>query len=350
MTNRKWSFAMVLAMVLATTITAAAVGLFSAPASGYQAPAQSSLQPRVVTTQHSPGWALDRVDQRRLPLNGQYRYRSTGAGVTAYLIDGGLDVTNEQFGGRASLGVDLAGGGGTGCLDEFGVDHGTFVAGIVGGRTTGVAKDVKLVEVRALRCGEGTPSISTARQLRLVIRGIDWVIANAVRPAVVNMSLNFRNLTARQDARLAAAMKRFKDARIAAVVSAGNDNRTACRFPPADAPSAIVVGASKRNDKPWREDADFGSNFGPCVDLYAPGHNITAVAADGGVFRYAGSGATSWAAPFVTGAAALYLAAHPGAGPAKVRSWLLNNATSRRLSALPGGTPNRLLFSFARLR
>lgn len=323
-----------LSCTAAVCAAALAVGLGPAAAS---APAPA---PAGTTTQLRPGWGLDRIDERARPLDGKYRARVTGAGVTAYVVDGGMDHANAEFGGRASLGVDLVDGSDGGCPDELGVDHGTFVGGIIGGRTTGVAKGVRLVAVRAIKCGEGSEPLPEWKQRALVVRAVDWVRTHATRPAVVNMSLNLRS----PYSPLTTALQRLERAGIPVVVSAGNDGGDACSRPPANVPSALVVGASTSADRPWS-----GSNHGRCVDLYAPGLSVKSVASGGGTFWYAGSGATSWAAPFVTGTAALYLSARPTATPAQVRSWILRNATTGRLSGLRPQTPNRLLHSFALL-
>ena len=290
-----------------------------------------------------PGWALDRIDQRRPLLDQHYRSRTRGHGVRVYVIDCGAQVANSEFGGRAVRGANIAGGHWTDCIDEMAVGHATFVSGIIGGATTGVAKRVRLISVRTLTGGEGTPTPRPATQLRRVVRAIDWVIADAAnhdRPAVVNLSLAFQG--ERQP--LTAAMARLEDAGITAVVAAGNDGANACRHTPARIPTALTVGAVNRHDRVWS-----GSNVGRCVDLFAPGVSVRSVLDGGGPFTYRGSGATSWATPYVSGVAALYLSRHPNAEPARVRQWIQTSATVGRLSGLPANTANRLLYSFAPL-
>jgi subtilisin family serine protease len=296
-----------------------------------------------VRTQRDPGWALDRIDQRQLPLDHRYRTRTRGHGVTVYVIDCGAQVGNEQFGGRAVRGPNIAGGRWTDCQDAMAVGHATFVSGIIGGLTTGVAQRARIVSVRTLKGGEGAPPPPAATELRRVVRAIDWVIDDAAgsdRPAVVNLSLSFEG----KHPRLAAAMARLEDAGITAVVAAGNDGGNACRHVPANVSTALTVGAANRHDRGWA-----GSNVGRCVDVFAPGVGVRSVLRGGGAFTYRGSGATSWATPYVSGVAALYLSQHPRARPARVRRWVLAKATSGVLSGLPPSTANRLLFSFAPL-
>jgi subtilisin family serine protease len=296
-----------------------------------------------LTVQRSPGWALDRIDQRTLPLDDRYRARNRGARVDVYVVDCGAQVRNLEFGGRAQRGANVAGGRWHDCSDEMGVGHATFVSGIVAGRSTGVAPSAHIVSVRALDEGEGSPPPPAAVQLRRVVRAIDWVVADAAShpdPAVVNLSLSFDG----DRPRLTAALGRLESAGIVAVVAAGNDGGDACLHSPADVATAVTVGATNRLDRRWQ-----GSNAGPCVDLFAPGVGVRSVLRGGGAFTYRHSGATSWAAPFVTGAAALYLSAHPNARPPEVRRWLSGHATRGRLAGLPSGTVNRLLFAFAAL-
>lgn len=338
--NRLAGPILALVLVIGSLVVGARGAL--AQSSGPQAPS-GSIGTRVTSTQFHPGWALDRVDQRRPGLDHRYRSRTQGRGVRVYVIDCGAQVANSQFGGRAVRGANTAGGHWTDCLDEEAVGHATFVSGIIGGATTGVAKRVRIISVRALSGGEGVRTPPTATQLRRVVRAIDWVISDASshgRPAVVNLSLAFRG--AHQ--RLTEAMARLEAAGITAAVAAGNDGGDACRRTPASVPTALTVGAVNRHDRVWS-----GSNVGPCVDLFAPGVGVRSVLYGGGALTYRGSGATSWATPYVSGVAALFLSRHPHAQPARVRRWILAAATAGRLIGLPPDTANRLLYSFAPL-
>ncbi|MFI8236330.1 S8 family peptidase [Streptomyces sp. NPDC085866] len=271
-----------------------------------------------------PSWGLDRIDQRYLPLDHGYTYATTASNVTAYLVDSGLRSTHTQFQGRASIGVDEVGDGRAGqdCLG-----HGTHVAGTVGGRDYGVAKGVGLVAVRVLDCHDSASTSS-------IISAADWITAHAVKPAVVNMSIN-GGVSSSEDA----AIKKSIDSGITWVVSSGNAGKDACDNSPGDISAAIVVNNADSSDT-RRSD----SNYGPCTDLFAPGTSITSAWNTSDTAAKSISG-TSMAAPHVTGAAALYLSAHPDAGPAAVQAALVRSATPGKIRSAGADTPNRLLYT-----
>ncbi|MER6994901.1 S8 family peptidase [Streptomyces sp. NPDC000410] len=284
---------------------------------------------RIDATQTNATWGLDRIDQRNLPLSTTYTYNTTASNVNAYIIDTGIRTSHSEFGGRASVGTDTVGGGQNG-QDCQG--HGTHVAGTVGGKTYGVAKNVKLIAVRVLDCnGSGT----TAG----VIAGVDWVTANAVKPAVANMSLGGGANTSLDN-----AVKRSIASGVSYSVAAGNGNFlglpvNACNSSPARVPEAITVGATDSADRR----ASF-SNYGTCLDLFAPGVNITSAWKDNNTATKTISG-TSMATPHTAGVAALHLAANPSATPAQVRDAVVTNATSGKVTDPRTGSPNKLLHS-----
>ncbi|MFM9372215.1 S8 family peptidase [Streptomyces sp. Da 82-17] len=280
-------------------------------------------------TQNGATWGLDRIDQRNLPLNGTYTYTTTASNVHVYVIDTGVRVSHSEFGGRAKVGTDTVGDGQNG-NDCHG--HGTHVAGTAAGSTYGVAKSASVVGVRVLNClGSGTTSG--------VIAGVDWVTANAVKPAVANMSLGGGASTS-----LDAAVQRSIDSGVSYAVAAGNGNiiglpENACGSSPARVPAALTVGATDRTDTKasW-------SNYGSCVDLFAPGVDVTSAWSSGDSATDTISG-TSMASPHTAGVAALYLAAHPAASPAQVSSAVTANATSGVVQRAGTGSPNKLLHS-----
>jgi subtilisin family serine protease len=279
----------------------------------------------IVATQANPTWGLDRIDQRARPLDASYTYNVTGAGVDAYILDTGIRLTHNEFGGRAVTGYDAITAGGT-ATDGNG--HGTHTSGTVGGATYGVAKGVRLIAVRVL---DNSGSGSYAQ----VIAGVDWVTSNhTTTPAVANMSLGGPISTALDD-----AVRRSIADGVTYCVSAGNGSANASTQSPADVAEAITVGATDINDG-W---ASF-SNFGAGVDISGPGVDITSSWYTTNTATNTISG-TSMSSPHVAGVAALYLAANPTATPAAVSTALTTNATANVITGIPSGTPNRLVYS-----
>ncbi|WP_112269063.1 S8 family peptidase [Lentzea terrae] len=278
-------------------------------------------------TQSNPTWGLDRIDQANLPLNQKYTYPNTASNVTAYVLDTGIRKTHSEFENRATDGYDF--------IDDDAVaedcqGHGTHVAGTVAGKTYGVAKQAKVVGVRVLDCG-GSGAWDG------IIRAIDWVTANGKKPAVVNMSLGGSGT----NSSLENAVRRSITAGFTFVLAGGNEGQDACNFTPARTPEAITVGASDRTDKRsiWRAGS---SNYGSCLDIWAPGSDIVSASHTSDTGSRA-DGGTSMAAPHVAGAAALYLSANPNASNAQVRDALVAAATPNKLTDIKTGSPNLLL-------
>lgn len=274
--------------------------------------------------QLNPPWGIDRVDQHSLPLSGTYTYFTTASNVHVYVIDTGIRASHTQFGGRVGPGVTFVNDG-VGAGDCHG--HGTHVSGTVGGGRYGVAKAVRLHAVRVLGCsGGGTVSA--------IIAGVDWVASHRVDPAVATLGL-----VAGASSALDAAVNASIAQGVTHVVAAGSSGSNACAVSPARVPAAITVAATT--------DADVRSpfsNFGSCVDLFAPGSGITSAwpTSDTAIQTSSGS---SMAAAHAAGVAALYLATHATASPAIVRNALVNAATANVIGNVGAGSPNRLLFT-----
>jgi subtilisin family serine protease len=269
-------------------------------------------QDAVVTldaTQSNPTWGIDRIDQRSLPLSRTYTYNSTASTVYAYIIDTGIYTSHSQFGGRASNVFDAFGGSGTDCNG-----HGTHVAGTVGSSTYGVAKSVRLRGVRVLNCsGSGTNSG--------VIAGMDWVRNNRINPAVANMSLG-----GGYSSTVNTAANNLANSGVFLAVAAGNSAANACNYSPASASSATTVGSTTSSDG-----RSSFSNYGSCVDIYAPGSSITSTWLSGSTRTING---TSMASPHVAGVGALYKATYGNVSSSTVDSWLKTNATSKSFGRL----------------
>lgn len=269
----------------------------------------------------APSWGLARIAGRARG-GAAFSVRATGASVTSYVIDTGIDFGHAEFGGRAAPGFDAMGDG-RGGADCHG--HGTHVAGTLGGATTGVARATKLVSVRVLGC-DGGGTVAT------VVAGMNWVAAHAVKPAVANLSTGgpHSETTDRAVEGLAAAG-------VFPVVAAGNSDEDACGVSPAGAPGAYTVAATDEEDRR----ASF-SNWGACVDISAPGTNITSAGLGGGLVRMSG---TSMAAPHVTGVAALYKDTYGDVSTSFLASWLSGNATTGVPVDAPAGTPRLLVYT-----
>ena len=304
------------------------------------ATAESFSQPVITQTGAQLSWGLDRIDQRSLPLSNSYAYNGAGAGVTAYVVDSGIHADHVDFGGRVRPGfTTISDGRGTedcppGVALGHGTGHGTHVAGTLGGQTYGVAKSVSLVAVRVLDCTGSTTEME-------LVNALEWVIADhpAGTPAVVNMSIGGGKSTV-----IDRAVQAVIDDGVTVAVAAGNAQLPnppvdACTGSPADATNALTVAASSESDAR----ASF-SDFGSCVDLFAPGANIRSTFIDSPTSTAVGNG-TSMATPHVAGAAAVLLSEHPTWTPAQVSRDLLARSTSDVVTDPGLDTPNKLLFA-----
>ncbi|HEI8441972.1 TPA: S8 family peptidase [Acinetobacter baumannii] len=277
------------------------------------------------TTQSNPDWGLDRIDQKALPLNSTYSYLQTGSGTTAYIVDTGILSSHQEFSGRVLSGYTAISDG-NGTTDCNG--HGTHVAGTVGGTTYGVAKNVNLVPIRILGC-DGSGASSN------VIAGLDWILKNGKKPAVVNMSLG-----GEANASLDSAVENLFNNGYVMVVAAGNSNTDACSSSPARVSKAITVAATDSTDTR----ASY-SNYGSCVDIFAPGSQINSSWIGSNTATKVLNG-TSMATPHVVGVVAEMLQSTPTATPQTTSTNLLNQA-SNNVVKNPSGSPNRLLYKSA---
>lgn len=304
---------------------AAAIALSRDPRVSY---VEEDSEVSLAATQNNATWGLDRIDQRDLPLNTTYNHNFTGAGVTAYIIDTGMRATHTEFGGRVAVGSGFNSfNDGNGTNDCHG--HGTHVAGTVGGATFGVAKNVTLVPIRVLNC-LGSGPISG------VIAGVDYVTSHhqAGTPAVANMSLS-----AGPSLAMDTAVNNSINDGVVYATAAGNNNADACGFSPARVANALTVGSTTSSDA-----RSSFSNFGTCVDIFAPGSSITSAGFTSDTAIRTTSG-TSMASPHVAGVAALVLESNPGASVATIIDAIINNATLNKVIGAGTGSPNRLLFS-----
>ena len=276
--------------------------------------------------QSNATWGLDRIDQRALPLSLTYSYTATAGTVRAYVIDTGLQTSHPQFGNptRAQNVYDAFGGSGNDCNG-----HGTHVAGTIGSTTYGVAKSVMLRGVKVLDCN-GSGSLTG------ILNGINWLISNHIKPAVANLSLG-----AGYSSTLNTAVTNLANAGVFVAVAAGNENQNACNVSPASAPAVTTVAATSKSGARWVWNSTQGSNFGSCVDLYAPGDLITSTWINSGTNTITG---TSMASPHVAGVAALYKSGIGDHSQATIDSWIKTNSTANTVTNNPTGTPNRLLF------
>ena len=283
------------------------------------APTENEIAPAQTTP--SGLWGLDRIDQRNLPLNNTYNATATASNVTVYVIDSGIYTPHMDFGGRATVAYDATGGNG---IDCYGM--GTHLAGTIGGATHGVAKGVRLRSVRIRDC-YGYSSTS------YLMAGVDYVRSQSARPAVAIMVLQGSASTA-----IDSMMLNLYNAGIYVVVHAGNENLNACNYSPARAYQLMTVAAASSTDAraSW-------SNFGACVDLYAPGVSVLSTWYGSYTGTRSATG-TEMAAAHAAGVVALYLSTDPTATMPTVTGWLTTNATTNVITGNPSGTPNRLLF------
>jgi uncharacterized repeat protein (TIGR02543 family) len=288
----------------------------------------NAVATKVVETDNpTKSWGLDRSDQRSRPLDNSYTYDPSAPSVDIYVLDTGLNSSLTEFSGRTSPGRNFM-------TDKSATDttdcdgHGTHVSGTAMGTNYGIAKTARVIPVRVLDCfGSGT---ATA-----ILDGIDWVIAQAKasgKPSVANMSLGFGGTYSPVDT----AVQNLVNNNVTAVVAAGNSGRNACNYTPARASAAITVAASTSSDA-----RSSFSNFGSCVDIFAPGSGITSVTQTGAAASWNG---TSMASPHVAGAAALVLSQNASFTPAQVTNTLISDSTKNIVSSAGTGSPNRLLF------
>ncbi|HXH31253.1 MAG TPA: S8 family serine peptidase [Bacteriovoracaceae bacterium] len=278
------------------------------------------------STMATPNWGIDRIDQPSLPLNGQYTYSLTGKGVNAYVVDSGIRLDHVEFEGRAKFGFDVIQDGRPGDCNG----HGTHVAGILGGANFGVAKEVTLHSVRVMDCnGSGT--------IAGVLSGLDWVKGNYILPAVANLSITVGEISPAVDQ----AIEELIRLKISVVVAAGNSSADSCLTSPSRVPDAITVGASSNANESQDTVASY-SNYGRCLDIYAPGTDILSAHGFTTTKTWVFSG-TSMASPHVAGVAALHLQDDPTAASATIANVINAQALVGQLAGTPQDSPNLLL-------
>ena len=278
------------------------------------------LTDMIETTQtNPPSWGIDRIDQRALPLSRSYTYNADGTGVHAYIIDTGIMTSHPDFGGRASWDYNAIDSNNTDCQG-----HGTHVAGTVGSKTYGVAKNVRLHAIKMMNCSGSTTSSA-------ILSAINWVTRNAQRPAVANTSWRYSASSTNET-----AIRNMIASGVFLATSAGNTGGYSCDLLPRKVETAVVVASSTSTDT-----RSSTSSTGACVDIYAPGNSIVSTTNDG---RSGTKSGTSMATPHVAGVAALYKSRYGDVSSATLHDWLTSNATPNVISGgSTGGTVNRLL-------
>ncbi len=293
---------------------------------------QDSYAHLAMVTQCMPTWGLDRIDQPNLPLNQGYNFNNTAGCVHVYVFDTGIRSDHVEFGGRVdTVNAFTAINDGWGTEDCHG--HGTHVAGTIGSHTYGVAKRVTLHPLRVLDC-TGWGLISG------IVNAINWLNANVTFPAVANMSLGVTGGSPSLDTAVTGSIALG----ITYVAAAGNTNTNACLDSPGRVPAVVTVGATDQTDTRAFFPGWWGSNWGPCLDVFAPGVNITSTYNTSPTATNTMMG-TSMASPHAAGVAALYLANNQAATPAQVHAAIVAGATPGVVTNPGPGSPNLLLYS-----